>query len=60
MTLQKFFQISRDNVYKIQRIRSRFKDNQEWSKVSFKRNLKIFKMKEKNEEKKNELFLLIL
>ena len=60
MTLQKFFQISRDNVYKIQRIRSRCKDNQEWSKVSFKRNLKIFKMKEKNEEKKNELFLLIL
>ena len=37
-------------------MRPRQKDNQEWSNVSFKKNLKIFKMKKKNEEEENELF----
>ena len=37
-------------------MRPRQKDNQEWDNASFKKNLKIFKMKKKNEEEKNEFF----
>ena len=37
-------------------MRPRQKDKQEWNNVSFKNNLKIFKMKKENEEIKTELF----
>ena len=60
MTLQKHFRISRDNVYKNYRMRPRQQDKQESSNVSFKKNLKVFKIKLKNEEEKNELFLSII
>ena len=35
------------------------KDNQEWINFSFKRNLKIFKMKKKNKEVKKNIFQCI-
>ena len=60
VTLQKHFQISRDNVYKNYRMRPRQKDKQVSSNVSFKKNLKVFKIKLKNEEEKNKLFLSII
>ena len=37
-------------------MRPRQKDKQEWNNVSFKNNLKIFKMKKEIEEIKTELF----
>ena len=56
VTFRKLFQISQDNIYKNQGMRPRQKDNQQWINVSFKKNWKIFEMKKKIKEEKNEPF----